>query len=46
MRGITSGLEPRRYAEGDLVEEESGMFDGMMDFFKESWPQASLAMAA
>ena len=46
MRGITSGLEPRRYAEGDLVEEESGMFDGMMDFFKEYGPMASLPMAA
>ena len=46
MRGITSGLQPRRYAEGDLVEEDKGFFGGVMDFFKEYGPMASLPMAA
>ena len=46
MRGITSGLQPRRYADGDLVEEDKGFFGGVMDFFKEYGPMASLPMAA
>ena len=34
MKGITSGLEPRRYAEGDLVEEDKGFFGNALDFAK------------
>ena len=46
MRGITSGLQPRRYEDGDLVEKDKGFFGGVMDFFKEYGPMASLPMAA
>ena len=34
MKGITSGLQPRRYEDGDLVEKDKGFFGGVMDFAK------------
>ena len=46
MRGITSGLEPRRYAEGDLVEEDKGFFGSALDFAKKYGVLANLPYAA
>ena len=46
MRGIMSGLEPRRYADGDLVEEEKGFFSSALDFAKKYGVLANLPYAA